>query len=224
MASNRQPDRYEPLPSAVELPGWIWKRTSRSVRLLIAVLALGAVVAAVALAPQISDTKREQAEAQRRQEAQLRARRIEQLKAEQRPRFGRSAAVTPPGAEPQRRLVLRARLMDELTTAIVTDARRRVRHGALDGPIRRAACEPFPRSVDRLGAEADLSRRRGRYSCIAVTSDFAQTEHSIGGVIGHQYRALVDFHTGAYAFCKIAGQSGPSRDQLATTPRACGGR
>ena len=44
-----------------------------------------------------------------------------------------------------------------------------------------------------------------------------------GGVIGHQYRALVDFRTGRYAYCKISGQSGPSRDQLVTTPRACGG-
>jgi hypothetical protein len=43
-------------------------------------------------------------------------------------------------------------------------------------------------------------------------------------VIGHQYRILVDFQTGGYAYCKISGQAGPSREQLVTTPRACGGR
>jgi hypothetical protein len=107
--------------------------------------------------------------------------------------------------------------MDDLATAIATDARARVRRGELDGRIRRVDCEPFPRTVDGRGADDDLSRRRGRYACLAVTSEFT------GGLLGHQYRALVDFETGRYAYCKISGQSGPSRDQLVTTPRACGG-
>jgi hypothetical protein len=111
----------------------------------------------------------------------------------------------------------RAVMMDDVAAAIEADARARVRRGALDGRIRRVECEPFPRTVDGVGAERDLSRRRGRYSCLAVTSEFT------GGVIGHNYRVLADFETGRYAFCKIAGQSGPSRDQLVTTPRVCGG-
>jgi hypothetical protein len=42
-------------------------------------------------------------------------------------------------------------------------------------------------------------------------------------VIGHQYRAEVDFGDGRYAFCKVSGQAGPAREQLVTTPKACGG-
>jgi hypothetical protein len=113
--------------------------------------------------------------------------------------------------------------MDELSAAILADARLRVRRGALDGPIRRVQCEPFPRTLDGVGADRDPSRRTGRYACIAVTAEFARGEESIGGVIGHQYRTRVDFQSGRYAFCKISGQAGPSREQLATTPRACGG-
>lgn len=132
------------------------------------------------------------------------------LEAEQRPLRGRSRSVAPT-------LAARAALIDDVAAAIASDARARVRRGELDGHIRRVECEPYPRTVDGLGADRDLARRRGRYSCLAITSEFT------GGVIGHQYRVLADFKTGRYAYCKVAGQPGPSRDQLATTPRVCGG-
>jgi hypothetical protein len=106
---------------------------------------------------------------------------------------------------------------------ILVDSRARASAGELKGPIRRVECEAFPRRVDGRGPETDLSERRGRYSCVAVTSEFARTEESVGGVLGHTYRALLDFRSGRYAFCKVSGQAGPSREQLVTTPRACGG-
>ena len=84
-------------------------------------------------------------------------------------------------------------------------------------------CEPFPRTVEGMGADRDLTRRTGRYSCLAVTTAFGRSKSSVGGVIGHQYRVLVDFKSGRYAYCKVSGQAGPSREQLVTTPRACGG-
>ena len=90
--------------------------------------------------------------------------------------------------------------------------------GRLDGPIRRVACEPFPRTLEGVGADTDLSRRGGRYSCLAVTAEVPG-----GTVIGHTYRARVGFETGRYAYCKVIGKPEPSREQLVTTPRACGG-
>ena len=107
--------------------------------------------------------------------------------------------------------------MDEVAAAIEGDARARGRRGELNGRIRRVVCEAFPRTLNGAGAERDLSRRRGRYSCLAVTAVFT------GGAIGHPYRALVNFETGRYAYCKSSGKPEPSREQLATTPRACGG-
>lgn len=218
------PDRYEPLPGIAGLPRWILGKMGRRARIAAGLVVVAAVVIGVALAGGIRESKQERAESERRERAELRAVRIRELQAAQRPRLGRSQSVAPTGAGPERQLVARAGLMEELSGAILTDSRRRVRMGALDGPIRRIDCEPFPRTVEGIGADEDLSRRRGRYSCLAVTGEFRRGQGSLGGLLGHQYRALVDFADGRYGFCKISGQAGPTRDQLVTTPRACGGR
>jgi hypothetical protein len=204
------PPRYEPLPGLAELPAWVWRRAGRGVRIGAGLVLLAAIAVAVAMVPALRDAAREQDDALERSRAEQRAELARRLEAEQRPVRGRSRSVAPT-------LAARAALMDEMAAAITSDARARVRRGELDGRIRRVACEPFPRTVNGIGADRDLTRRRGRYSCLAITSEFT------GGVIGHQHRVLVDFETGRYAFCKIAGQSGPSRDQLVTTPRVCGG-
>lgn len=195
----------------------------RGARLAAALALLLLVGCGVALVPAMQQSKDERARAEERRRAEARAELARRLEAEQRPRFARSASVAPGAAGEAERLEARATVMDELGARIQADARRRVRRGSLDGPILRVQCEPFPRSVEDVGADNDLSRRRGRYSCLAVTAEFHQSEQSVGGVIGHAYRVLVDFKSGRYAFCKIAGQAGPSRDQLVTTPRACGG-
>jgi hypothetical protein len=211
------PPRYEPLPGLAELPAWLWRRAGRGVRIGALLALLGAVVAAVALAPVVRESEREREAAAQREQAERRARLARELEAEQRPVRARSESVAPAGAGTRERLAARAALMDDLAATIEADARGRVSRGELNGRIRRVECEPYPRSVDGVGADRDLARRRGRYSCLAITSEFT------GGVIGHQFRVLVDFESGRYAYCKIAGQSGPSRDQVATTPRACGG-
>lgn len=196
----------------------------RGARVASALVLVVAIAIGVALLPGMLESKQERARSEGRERAQLRAERIRELEAEQRPRFRRAESVAPAGASDRQRLAARAGLMDELSRAVLADSRRRVRRGELDGPVRRAVCEPFPRTVNGIGADRDLSRRSGRYSCVAVTAEFERGQASIGGVIGHQYRTLVDFETGRYAFCKVSGQAGPSREQLVTTPRACGGR
>jgi hypothetical protein len=220
---RRETERYEPMPSVAELPAWLWRRVGRGGRLA----ALGAVIAvlaaAAALVPAILESKEETAERDRRERAEHRAELVRRLETEQRPRFRRSAAVAPAGATADERLDARGALMDELTAEILADARVRARRGELDGPIRRVECEPFPRTATGVGAHEDLSRDRGRYACVAVTAEFGSGEAGATGVIGHQYRTEVDFPSGRYAFCKVSGQAGPSREQLVTTPKACGG-
>jgi hypothetical protein len=220
---RRQTERYQPMPGIVELPGWLWRRIGRTGRLA----ALGALIvlvaAAAALVPVILESKEERAESDRQERAERRAELIRLLEVEQRPRLRRSTSVAPPGATVDEQLEARSTLMDGLNAEILADARLRVRRGDLDGPIRGVECERFPRSVDAVGADQDLSRREGRYACVAVTAEFGTGEVGATGVIGHQYRTMVDFQTGRYAFCKVSGQAGPSREQLATTPRVCGG-
>lgn len=155
-----------------------------------------AVAGTVALIPTIADSRREHAASEERQREVLQDRRIRALRAEQRPRYGRADAAAPAAA------------LDDLAGAIEADARRRVRSGSLDGPIRRVECEPFPRGADPAG---------GRFACLAVTAEFE------GGSLGHPYRAMIDVGTGRYAFCKISGRPDPIREPKVTTPRVCGG-
>jgi hypothetical protein len=220
---RRQADHYQPMPGIAELPAWLWRRMGRGGRIGALVAVVVALATAAAVLPGILESKEEQAQDERRERAERRAELVRRLEAEQRPRFRRSASVASAGAAEAAQLEARAALMEELPAEILADARARVRRGQLDGPIDRVRCEPFPRTVQGIGADEDLSRRTGRYSCVAVTADFGTGEAGATGVIGHQYRAAVDFEDGRYAFCKISGQAGPSREQLVTTPKACGG-
>ena len=223
MPKRQQPERYEPFPELVELPRWIWRRMGRRLRIAAGVVLLAAIALGVMLAPGIRESKQERARSEQRERAERRARLIRELEATQRPRFRRSDSVAPGAASAEERLAARAGLMDELTATVLADARRRVRAGTLDGSIQRTECKPFPRTVEGVGADQHLARRRGRYSCVAVTAEFKRSEASVGGVLGHPYRALVDFETGRYAYCKISGQPGPTGDPLVSTPGACGG-
>lgn len=222
--SRREPtERYEPLPGFAELPGWIFRKLGRRLRVAIVLALVGLIALALALTPMLRESKQERAAAERREKAALREGAIRRLQAEQRPRLAVSDSLAPVGAAPGTRLEARAALMDELSASIGADARGRVRRGALDGPILGVECEPFPRTLTGVGAERDLSRRSGRYACLAATARFKAGESSIGGALGHPYRAKVDFQTGRYAFCKISGRPGPTADPRVTTPLACGG-
>jgi hypothetical protein len=229
-------DRYEPLPSLPELPRWLWRRMGRKARIASALTVLAIAAAAAAAIPGLRESQREADARIQRERAEQRAELVERLRAEQRPVAGRASARDPAraAADDRRagrdspdsaagRLAARARVMGDLSAAIGVDARARVERGDLDGPIRRVACEPYPRGLSSSGAEEDLDRRRGRYSCVAVTAAFERTRDNPGGVIGHLYRARVDFATGRYGFCKIAGRPGPERESPVAVPRACGG-
>ena len=211
------------MPSLAELPGRAWQAMGRRLRIATAIAIVGVIALALVVVPTVRESQRKRDAAERREQAERHERLIRQLQAEQRPRFGRSHWRATAGASPPAALAARARLLEELSATMLADARRRVRSGALDGPILRVDCEPFPRSIATAGAEKNLSRRRGRYYCVAITAEFKRTGASIGGALGHPYRAKVDFTTGRYAYCKISGRPDPTPDPRVTTPRVCGG-
>ena len=198
-------DRYEPLPGFLELPSWLWRRSTTALKLGAATVLLlaagGAVAAAVSLnrdAQRAQDAAAQRAAAVHREE-------VAKTRAEQKPRFGRSHGT-------------RTAMADGLSGAILADARARVRAGQLKGPILRVACARFPKTVGPVPYE-----RSRRYSCVAVTAEIARSQGGEAGAIGHPYRALMHFDTGRYAFCKISARLDPVKNPEVTTPKACGG-
>jgi hypothetical protein len=169
------------------------------------------LAAAAVLVPAIGRAGRERAAEQTRATQAQHAAAVRRLKAEQRPHYGHSRH----GARPA--------MLRDASAAILSDARRRVAAGALRGPILRVTCEPFPRTVGGVPPERDPAKRAGRYQCVAVTASIAGTAGNEAGLLGHPYRALVDFGSGRYAYCKIGGRPDPIKDPAVTTPKACGG-
>jgi hypothetical protein len=226
---GKQPpgDRYEPLPGLAELPGWLWRRLPGPGKVAVVLLPFVVLGLVLALGPGIRESKEERARSEEQRIERERAAREARLREEQQPRFaaGAPAPESVPGRE---------RLVEEAAASVRTDARRRAAAGELDGPIRGIECEPFPRTTSGTGADQDLSRRFGIYSCLAVTAQFsgstggepAPYAQSEAGTVGHPYRVRIDFESGRYAYCKIfgrAGEGGLRAEQPVTVPRACGG-
>ncbi len=204
-------DRYEPLPGLLSLPGFLYRKLGPRGRLAVKIggtlFVMAAVAATIVLAPRIAESNRERKAQERRDAAAALAARVRRLRAEQRPQRGRAA----PGAS-------RAAVVGELEVAILTDARERAARGRLHGPAaNRVRCEPL--------AGADAAAARVPYDCIAVTSDLPSSESLPGGVIGHPFRAVADFSTGRFTWCKVSGRPGEGslsrKDLVVRIPRAC---
>jgi hypothetical protein len=203
-----QDERYEPLPGLLSLPSFLYRKLGPGGRMVVkvggAVLVVAVTVAAIVLVPRIAESNRERSAQERRDAAAALAARRDRLIAEQRPHRGQ--------AEPH---ATRAAVLAELGAHILADARARAVAGKLDGPAaRRVECEPL------TGADADAARVP--YDCIAVTSDLPSG--SVGGVIGHPFRAVADYSTGRLTWCKVSGRPGEgslTSAGLVRLPRAC---
>jgi hypothetical protein len=206
-----QNDRYEPLPGLLQLPGFLYRKLGPRGRVAakigVVVFVVGVVAAAIVLGPRIADTKRERSDRERREAAAAAAARRRELIAEQRPHRGRA------GSQDSRPAVLA-----ELQAAILADARARAESGDLSGPAAKSVrCRPL--------TGADPGAGRVPYDCIAVTSVLPEDEDLPQGVIGHPFRAVVEYSTGRYTWCKISGRAGEgglsAKDPAVTIPRVC---
>jgi type II secretory pathway component PulM len=219
-------ERYEPMPGLLSLPGFLLRKLSPTGRRIVAalgVLVVLAVVAGLVLGrPAVDRRERERAAVEARERAAAQAEQRRALAAEARPVRGRGpAAGDLRGAE-----ALRARqgAQAALEAAVLADARARVRAGRLRSPVRRVACEAFPRRTDGRDPASIPALAQGRYACLAVTAEVGRANAT--GAIGYPYRALLAFPTGRFAFCKISGQAGElalGRQVQVGVPRACGG-
>jgi hypothetical protein len=216
------------MPGVIDLPGWIWRRLPGPGKVALILLPIVLIAVGLAVMPSIEESKEERARSEQQRVERERAAREARLREQQRPHYARAAPA--PASVPGRE-----RLVEAAGASVLADARERASAGELDGPIRGVTCEAYPRSVSGRGADQDLSKRAGNYSCLAVTARFEGSEggdrgayaQSEAGVIGHPYRVRIDFATGRYALCRVfgrAGEGGLQARQAVTVPRACGGR
>jgi len=225
---NARSDRYEPLPGLTELPGYFLRKLSprgrRSAAIIGGLLLVAVAVGLYFIIPAITETKAERAAAEQRAERAHEAQLVAQLKAEQRLVEGRG---TPShglagGAE----ITARKALAGDLAAAVHKDAEARVRSGEFTHSVNRVECERYPRGAHGEDPATDLASATGRYSCLAITIDAPRTQLNNPSSIGYPYRALVDFPSGKYTFCKFSGRPGElafDRTVKAPVPRACGG-
>jgi hypothetical protein len=210
-------DRYDPLPGVAELPAFIWRKLPRAGKVALVAAALGAVALAIALSPAIQRSKEEHARAEAVRSARIERTHLAHLRREQRPRFGHGV---PAGTD----LAARGRLVASATGSIQADASARAAAGEFNGPIMRVVCRPFP--PDAVPADRVPSRAGGSYACLAVTSEIPATSGNPSGLLGHPYRAHIDFRSGRYAFCKVSGRPGElaiRADPAVPLPQVCGG-
>jgi hypothetical protein len=225
---NARSDRYEPLPGLTQIPAFLIRKLSPRGRRIAAVVAAALlVVTAVALVvsiPKITETKAERAAAERRSAQEREAALVARLKAEQRLREGAGAPAR--GLQGAPAIEARRQLAADLSAAVQADAVARVRSGEFAHNVKRVECERFPRGARGEDPATDLANPKGLYSCLAVTADAPRTEANNPSSIGYPYRALVDFPSGRFSFCKISGRPGEGaldREFPVRVPAACGG-
>jgi hypothetical protein len=221
-------DRYEPLPGLLELPGFLIRKLGpRGRRILGAVAALLLLALAAGIVfglPAVNDTKAERAAAERQARERAQAAEAARLEAEQ--RLVRGSGTPSAGLAGAEAIEARRALAAELAAAVETDARARVQSGELDQGIVRAECERYPRGARGEDPATNLASSMGRYSCLAVTADAPRLETQHASSLGYPYRALVDFPSGRFTYCKVSGRPGEGSlrtDIPVKVPAACGG-
>lgn len=220
----QEPDRYEPVPGLLGIPGFLLGKLSRRGRIAVAAVALLGIAGIAAALPGIVESKRERAAAERREADRAHAARLAELRAELRQVDGRGTPAR--GLSGDAALTARRALAADLAAAVSRDATARAGTGEFAQAPGRVECSRFPAGVHGEDPATDLGHRRGRYACLAITADIPAQESTRGGSIGYPYRALVDFRSGRFSFCKISGRPGEGslRHEIeVAVPATCGG-
>jgi hypothetical protein len=222
------PDRYEPLPGLFEIPGFLIRKIpprARKPAAFAAAILLAAVAVTLVLSiPAITESKDERAAGQARAERERKAQRAAELQAELRLREGRGPAAR--GLTGAAAIAVRQTLVQDLGDAVHDDALSRVQSGEFTQSVDRVECERFPRGARGEDPVFDLDSKTGRYSCLAITADAPRTETNRSSSVGYPYRALLNFNTGRFSYCKISGRPGEgslTREFPVRVPPACGG-
>lgn len=189
-----QPGRYEPLPGLAGLPAFLWRRLSRTVRILLVLTTLALVASAVVAIPVLQTAKRRHEAVERRERAVAAARERRRLTADQQP-----STAPFPGRSNRRTRPSRPPVVAALEKAIARDANDRIRAGRLPPPlVYTTRCSPnlqLPLSSRQAAGRAGGELLR----CLAVTS---QGGGRAPFAIGFEYVATVDWPRRRLTWCK----------------------
>ena len=192
-------------PRDVEVPPIPWRK-------LAIWTGVGAVVLAIALAimiPRINEGKSERAASAAAEQARVRALNRERVIKLQQPRTGEFASLKPAkNAGPAAEVAARAQLVAGVETAITADAQKRAAAGEISKVQGPTTCSPT--------AGGPTSGPLGVFDCYTVVRKVPKVETNVAGSIGYPFRAVVNYSTFTYTFCRTEQFPG---EQLIPDPR-----
>jgi hypothetical protein len=192
-------------PRDVEVPPVPW----RKVALLTGIGALVVGIALAVMIPRINEGKSERAAAAAAEQARLRAANRERVIKLQQPRTGGFASLKPEkNASPAEVAGARAQLVASVQTAITADARKRAAAGEISKVQGPTTCT--------AAAGGPTSGPIGVFDCYTVVRKVPKVKTNVAGSIGYPFRAVVNYSTFTYAFCRTEQFPG---EQLIPDPR-----
>ena len=192
-------------PRDVEVPPIPWRK-------LALWTGVGAVVLGIVLAimiPRINEGKSERAASAAAEQARVRALNRERVIKLQQPRTGEFASLKPAkNAGPAAEVAARAQLVAGVETAITADAQKRAAAGEISKVQGPTTCSPT--------AGGPTSGPLGVFDCYTVVRKVPKVETNVAGSIGYPFRAVVNYSTFTYTFCRTEQFPG---EQLIPDPR-----
>ncbi len=178
-------------PRDAYVPPIPWKKLGIGLAALLAVTGIALAI----LVPRIDDTKQqtaaEKAAYKRNAVAQNRAR----ITRAQAPRHGEAKSLLPPaGALAAERAVAKQKLLTQMESDMYADARKRAAAGEIHPVKTTPDCERPPGTP----ATGDI----GVFDCFMVTNAIPKGERNPAGALGYPFRAVVDYRTFTYNWCK----------------------
>jgi hypothetical protein len=121
----------------------------------------------------------------------------------QAPHHGAARDLEPPAdATDAQLLTARKALVSAVERRITADARARAKAGELDGPISSTACGPILKSKQAIPDDRVLSKRIGRYDCVAIKRHVIAQKGEKVAELGHAFVAALNFDTYTYTWCR----------------------
>jgi len=192
-------------PRDVEVPPIPWRK-------LAIWTGVGALVLGIALAimiPRINEGKSERAASAAAEQARVRALNRERVIKLQQPRTGEFASLKPAkNAGPAAEVAARAQLVAGVETAITADAQKRAAAGEISKVQGPTTCTHT--------AGTPESGPIGVFDCYTVVRKVPKVKTNVAGSIGYPFRAVVNYSTFTYAFCRTEQFPG---EQLIPDPR-----